>query len=129
MDTDYFSSLSAAYKLKYSGVQLFNVPFWVEGTLLWIVCMTVQLLSWHLVFVSGGLILNPLTASLYCVAIISAVVCFAVLFATVIKMILIIIASCFMILKSQEESTDGADILPKRMQKICLAVLPCGTNR
>jgi len=78
MDTDYFKffpSLSAAYKLKYSGTQLFNIPFWVEGTLLWIACMTVQLLSWHLVYVSGGLILNPLRASLY---IISAVVYFAV---------------------------------------------------
>ena len=127
----FFSSLFAVYKLKYFGVELFKVPYWIEGTLLWIACMTVQLLSWHLVFVSGGLILNPLRAFLYSVVIVSAVICFIVLLATVIKMIFIVIARCRMILKSQEESTDSNQddscILSKR--NVCAMLLGCAPMR
>jgi len=126
-----FTSMSTAYKLKYSKVQFFYAPSWIEGTLLWIACMTVQLLSWHLVFVSGGLILNPLRASLYCVIILTAVICFMVLLATVIKMIFIIIISCVIILKHRQDNTDidklNMDIwkIPKQMQNICAMLFGC----
>ena len=64
-------------------------PFksWKEGILLWIVNMTAQLLSWHVVFVVCGFILNPLRAFLYSMIIIVAVVCLVVFGATVIKFV------------------------------------------
>ena len=58
-----------------------------EAFLLWIVNMTAQLVSWHLVFVVCGFILNPLRAFLYSMIIIVAIVYLVVFGATVIKFV------------------------------------------
>ena len=58
---------------------------WLEGIFLWIVSTTMQLLSWHLVFVVYGFILNPLRALLCSLTIILAVVCCTVSLAVIIK--------------------------------------------
>ena len=68
-------------------VRLTTFKVWQEGILLWIVNMTAQFVSWHLVFVVCGFILNPLRAFLYSMLIIVAVVCLAVLVALVIKFV------------------------------------------
>ena len=119
----FFTTITTAHGL---GMQLFNVPRWIEGTLLWIACMTIQLLSWHLVFVLGGLILNPLRASLYCVVIISGVVCTMVLLATITKILFIMITISIIILKPQD--TDCSTIL-KRMQIMCTLLFHCADMR
>ena len=58
-----------------------------EGLLLWIVNMTMQLLSWHLVFVVCGFALHPLRAYLYTMVIIVTAVCLLILVAIIIKLI------------------------------------------
>ena len=63
---------------------------WVEIMLLWFFTTTMQLLSWHLVFVVCGFILNPLRALLYCTIIIVSVVCCVVLVAIIIKLLCIL---------------------------------------
>ena len=57
----------------------------LEGIFLWIVSTTMQFLSWHLVFVVYGFILNPLRALLYSLMLILSVVCCIVLLAVIIK--------------------------------------------
>ena len=70
------------------------LPFWLEGILLWIVITTMQLLSWHLVFVFAGFILNPLRAFLHSLFITVAVICWILLLAILIKITVIIIFKC-----------------------------------
>ena len=69
--------------------RLTKLPSRLEGILLGIFTMTMQLLSWHLVFVFYGFILNPLRAFLYSMAILVSVVCLIILLAVVLK-----ISSC-----------------------------------
>lgn len=66
---------------------------WVESVLLWKVNMTMQLVSWHLVFVVCGFVLNPLRAFLYSMVMIVAVVCFIVFVAIIIKFICTVICN------------------------------------
>ena len=69
--------------------RLTTFKLWKEGALLWIVNMTAQLVSWNLVFVVCGFILNPLRALLYSMVIIVTVVCLVVLVAIILKFICI----------------------------------------
>ena len=71
--------------------RLTKLPCFVEGLLLSVVTMYMQLLSWQLVFVFCGFILNPLRAFLFCIVIIVAVVCVLVLLAVIMKIVVIII--------------------------------------
>ena len=67
--------------------RLTTFKLWKEVILLWIVNMTAQLVSWHLVFVICGFILNPLRALLYSMVIIVTMVCLVVLVAIIIKLV------------------------------------------
>ena len=67
---------------------------WKETLFLWIVNMTAQLVSWHLVFVICGFILNPLRALLYCMIIIVTIICLVVLVAVIIKLICTVYVTC-----------------------------------
>ena len=71
-----------------------SVAPWLEGIFLWIVSTTMQLLSWHLVFVVYGFILNPLRALLYSLMLILAVVCCIVFLAVIIKTFCTIYTTC-----------------------------------
>jgi len=70
----FFTSMSVVHKLQFSQARFFkdDVPAWIEGLILWTGCVTIQLLSWHLVFILIGSVYNPLRAFLYCVVILSA---------------------------------------------------------
>ena len=84
-----FTSMKTVYTLE-KAQRLFASPFWVEGMLLWMVTMTMQLTSWHLVFVLYGLVLNPLRAFLYCVVIIVTLISCVVGLAVIIKLIVLV---------------------------------------
>ena len=71
-----------------------SVAPWLEGIFLWIVSTTMQLLSWHLVFVVYGFILNPLRALLCSLMMIHAVVCCTVFLAVIIKTFCTICTTC-----------------------------------
>ena len=66
-------------------------PPWLEGLFLGMVTMTVQLLSWHFVFMLCGFVLNPLRAFLYSVVIIVSVICSVILLSVVMKVTVILI--------------------------------------
>ena len=72
--------------------RLTTLPCFLEGLLLSIATMTIQLLSWHLVFVFCSFVLTPVRAILYCVVIIVTVVCLVVLLAVIMKIIAILIS-------------------------------------
>jgi len=125
----FFTSISVVYKLQFSSVR-FNdyIPVWIESIILWTVCVTIQLLSWHLAFVLVGFILNPLQASLYLAVIVSAVLCFIVLLATVIKTVLILIFSCIIITNYHDGikyNFSQCIYIPKPMQFIITMVFGC----
>lgn len=61
--------------------------FWIEFILLVLFTLSMQLLSWHLVFVLYGFILVPLRAFLYCAATAITVICFIMLLAMVFQVI------------------------------------------
>ena len=64
---------------------------WTEGIFLGMITMTVQLASWHLVFMLCGFVLNPLRAFLYSGVIIVTVICSVVLLSVVMKVTVILI--------------------------------------
>ena len=70
--------------------RLTKLPFRLEGILLGMFTMTMQLLSWHLVFVFYGFILNPLRAFLYSMAMLVTVVCLIILIAVILKILSLI---------------------------------------
>ena len=72
--------------------RLTTLPCFLEGLLLSIATATIQLLSWHLVFVFCSFILTPVRAILYSVVIIVTVVCLVVLLAVIMKVIFILIS-------------------------------------
>ena len=72
--------------------RLTTLPCFLEGLLLSIAVATMQLLSWHLVFVFCSFILNPVRAILYSVVMIVSVVCLVVLLAVIMKVIIILIS-------------------------------------
>ena len=124
----FFTSLSVVYKLQFSSARFFkdDVPVWIETIILWTGCVTIQLLSWHLAFVLLGFILNPLRASLYCAVIFSAVLCFIVLLATVIKTMLILIFSCVIITTYHDDiEYRFPKCLPKPVQFIITMMFGC----
>ena len=63
-----------------------NPFFWLQAFALWIVFMTVLLLSWHAVFIMLGFILNPFRALIltviYTIGTICAVIMFTVVFSS-----------------------------------------------
>ena len=82
-----FVSVIIAYKVENDEKRsrLFQLKPWIEGIILWAVNMIMQLLSWHLVFVVCGFILNPLRAFLYCMVLILSVICSVILLALIFK--------------------------------------------
>lgn len=61
-----------------------------EGFLLGIVTMAIQLVSWHLVFVFYGLILNPLRAFVYSVVTVISIFCLVIIPAALFKLMWLI---------------------------------------
>ena len=96
-------SIIAKVKMDNTRNRLTSIGPKKEGVLLWIVNMTVQLVSWHLVFVVCGFILNPLRAFLYSMLMIVTIVCLVIFVAIIIKLIY----SC----KRNEVSNDFANAL------------------
>lgn len=86
----FFTSMKAVHTVE-KAHRIFASPFWVEGMLLWILTMTMQLASWHLVFVLYSINLNPFRALLYCVVIIVTLISCVVGLAVIMKFIAILI--------------------------------------
>lgn len=68
-----------------------KLPPWLEGMFLGTITMTVQLSSWHLVFMLCGFVLNPLRAFLYSVVIMVTLICSIVLLSVIMKITVILI--------------------------------------
>ena len=70
------------------------LPFLVEAIFLWIIIVTMQLVSWHLVFIFCGLALNFLRALLYTVSMGLSAICAILFLAIIIKITVILVVKC-----------------------------------
>ena len=91
---NFFISVKVVYIIEDNRANRFRftkLQPWLEGIFLGMITMTVQLSSWHLVFMLCGFILNPLRTFLYSVVIIISVICCIVLLSVIMKVTVILI--------------------------------------